>query len=170
MSSYNHGSPVTDAQQVARCAYLQPSAAPSPSNLLRRVLPTRMSQTVYVQSHPAPTSVQNAHDQDKNPGQTTVHSAIGFMSTSLPSLRLLLKSIISTEPWLLDPEVAPMPWIEGHSKLPKGPLCFGIFASDDSVTPHPPIARGIRIAAEAVRKAGHKAGLSCPYLARQILT
>jgi len=36
------------------------------------------------------------------------------------------------------------------------PIKFGIFWSDNIVTPHPPIKRGLQIVVEAVRRAGHK--------------
>ncbi|KAF2757566.1 general amidase [Pseudovirgaria hyperparasitica] len=89
------------------------------------------------------------------PGQTLVPSAIGFLSTTLPALELIMKSVLSTQPWLRDPDVVEIPWRDGLSPCrPK--LCFAVLRNDGMVTPHPPIARGIDIVVEAVKKAGHE--------------
>lgn len=45
-----------------------------------------------------------------NPGQNTYRSTVGFLSTSLAGLELVLRSVLSTEPWLRDPAVVPIPF------------------------------------------------------------
>lgn len=54
-----------------------------------------------------------------------------------------------------------LPWREvddggaGGSSASR-PLCLAVLDCDGVVVPHPPIARGIRIVIDALRKAGHK--------------
>lgn len=90
-----------------------------------------------------------------NPGQTIVNSAIGFMSTSLAALPLIMNSVLSTQPWLRDPDVVEIPWRSHLTETPKK-LCFAVIRNDGICTPHPPIARGVEIAVDAVKKGGHE--------------
>ncbi|KAL1870409.1 hypothetical protein VTK73DRAFT_2647 [Phialemonium thermophilum] len=94
------------------------------------------------------------------------------MSTSLDGLELLLRSLLSTEPWLRDPAVVPIPFRKDvvdafisradkdgtavAATTSKRPLKFGVFWSDGVVQPHPPVTRGLKMVVEALRKAGHK--------------
>jgi amidase len=90
------------------------------------------------------------------------------MSTSIDAIQLVMKSILSTKPWLRDPIVTPFPWRQeivadilsranedgsGNDQLP---LKFGIFWTDNVVSPHPPISRGLRLMVDSIQKAGHK--------------
>ncbi|OCL12926.1 general amidase [Glonium stellatum] len=94
---------------------------------------------------------------NSNPGQTMVPSAIGFMATALSSLKLIMESILSTEPWLRDPEVVPIPWRKEHElTVPHPKLCFAIIDTDNIVTPHPPVARGMKLVRKAIERAGHE--------------
>lgn len=102
------------------------------------------------------------------PGQTTYPSTVGVMGTSVGALHLVTKSLISTKPWLRDPNVVPLPWRESiHTETlqraePNGsakghsPLKLGIYWTDNVVTPHPPISRGLRTVVDALKNAGHK--------------
>ena len=68
-----------------------------------------------------------------------------------------MTSLLSIKPWLTDPDVVEIPWrhvveLEARNTL----LCFAVFPNDGKVAPHPPIARGIEIVVDAVKKAGHK--------------
>ncbi|KAJ4252896.1 hypothetical protein NW762_010802 [Fusarium torreyae] len=104
-----------------------------------------------------------------NPGQDTYRSTVGFMGTSIDAIELLLKSIIGTEPWGRDPAVIPLPFRqetlesymsradpEGNAKASEKPLKMGVLWSDGMVGLHPPVLRGLRMVAEALKKAGHK--------------
>ncbi|KAK4548332.1 hypothetical protein LTR36_010202 [Oleoguttula mirabilis] len=103
-----------------------------------------------------------------NPGQDTYASSVGVMGASLGAVGLVLKSLISTQPWLRDPSVVPIPWRQQIVEETLGrnrdkdtnatskPLKLGVYWDDGVVTPHPPVARELRIVAEAVEKAGHK--------------
>ncbi|KAI1362114.1 amidase signature domain-containing protein [Xylaria arbuscula] len=105
---------------------------------------------------------------NSNPGQNTYRSTVGIMSTSLGGLDLLLRSNLSTEPWLRDPAVVPIPFRDEISKQHelransdgtangKMPLKLGVLWRDGAVQPHPPITRGLKIVVEAMRSAGHK--------------
>ncbi len=76
----------------------------------------------------------------------------------IPNLRLVFKSLLSTEPWLLDPDCLAVPYREEKEISIASPptLAFGYFESDRVVTPHPPIIRALRIASKALQSAGHK--------------
>ncbi|RWA08465.1 hypothetical protein EKO27_g6644 [Xylaria grammica] len=106
---------------------------------------------------------------NNNPGQNVYRSTIGFLSTSLGGLDLLLRSELSTKPWLRDPEVVPLPFRDdiaseyesranpdGTAKASAKPLKLGVLWTDCDVQPHPPITRGLRIVVEAMRGAGHE--------------
>ena len=92
-----------------------------------------------------------------------IPSVVGIMGDSIQSLRLVLKSLLSTKPWLRDPDVINMPW-RGDKRNTEGstgdrkPLSFGLMQNDGVVTPHPPIARALRIVVKAVQEAGHEVG------------
>lgn len=97
------------------------------------------------------------------------------MGTSLDALRLLMTSILSTQPWWRDPNVINVPWRQDivdatlSRATPTGlsnnkmPLKLGIFRTDGIVTPHPPIARGVNLVANAVEAAGHQASWGTPW-------
>ncbi|KAI0541303.1 amidase signature domain-containing protein [Xylaria digitata] len=106
---------------------------------------------------------------NNNPGQNVYRSTVGFLSTSLGGLDLLLRSELSTKPWLRDPEVVPLPFRndvaseyesranpDGTAKASVNPLKLGVLWTDCDVQPHPPITRGLRMVVEAMRAAGHK--------------
>ncbi|MCJ1377476.1 hypothetical protein MMC17_000571 [Xylographa soralifera] len=77
-------------------------------------------------------------------------------------------SVLSTQPWLRDPQVVCMPWRQNiiDSTLARAssngtatgklPLKLGIYWTDNVVGSQPPIVRGLRTVYEAVQKAGHK--------------
>lgn len=97
------------------------------------------------------------------PGETTYASSVGVMGTTVDALRLVLSAILSTQPWIRDPVVAPIPWrnqiIEetlARCEAGRAPLKLGIFWTDEWVTPHPPVQRALRVVVDAVTGAGHK--------------
>ena len=99
-------------------------------------------------------------------GQNTVLSVLGPMSTSAAALRLVFKSILSQKPWLHDPLALEIPWrdeIEQEtlalikkSTEATGQLSFGVVKGDGLIQPHPPIARGLKIAIHTLERLGHK--------------
>ena len=95
-----------------------------------------------------------------------IPTVVGILGPSISSLRLVFKALLSSEPWLHDPEVLPIPYradAEYHPETSKD-LSFGILTSDGVVNPHPPITRAVRMVAEALKAEGHKVAL-CPYMA-----
>lgn len=103
-----------------------------------------------------------------NPGQLNYASSVGVMATSIESTKLLMSALLSTKPWLRDPDVVPLPWRSDIAKqtmrratsegkaTDQTPLRLGILFEDGFMTPHPPITRGLRIVHKALAEAGHK--------------
>ncbi|KAK3376423.1 amidase signature domain-containing protein [Lasiosphaeria ovina] len=119
---------------------------------------------------PTPERISYRDAANTNPGQNTYRSTVGFLSTSLGGLDLILRSVLSTRPWLADPAVVPIPFRQdvvdeylararpdGSAQPSARPLKLGVLWNDGIVTPHPPVTRGIHMLADAVRQAGHKA-------------
>lgn len=101
-------------------------------------------------------------------GQNSVLSVVGPLATTAGSLRLLVKSILSQQPWLHDPLVVELPWRDEQeqeilnliksSTAGKGKLAFGILKHDGVVTPQPPVSRAVQIVSTTLEKLGHKVG------------
>ncbi|MCJ1309737.1 Acetamidase [Agyrium rufum] len=94
-------------------------------------------------------------------GQNTVLSVVGPLSHSVEGLRLVMKSLLSQEPWLYDPLVVELPWREEHAvevqKLSKdGKLAFGVMKHDGVVTSFPPVQRAVDEVVASLEKQGHK--------------
>ncbi|KAF5127739.1 Acetamidase [Metarhizium anisopliae] len=117
---------------------------------------------------PTPERVSYRDVANTNPGQNTYRSTVGFLSTSLDGLELILRGILSTKPWLNDPAVVPMPFrqalvddytcrveLNGSVKKSKQPLKLGVLWTDGLVQPHPPVTRGLNTLVAALKGAGH---------------
>lgn len=90
------------------------------------------------------------------------------MGTTLEALQLVMSSVLSTQPWLRDPNVVHIPWRQDiiDSTLgraaPNGcsndepSLRLAIYWTDHVVTPQPPITRGLHMVVDAVKRAGHE--------------
>ena len=94
-------------------------------------------------------------------GQNSVLSVVGPLAHSARSLRLVIKGLLSQQPWLHDPLVHEIPWREDQEKqmldlLNTSKLAFGIYKDDGIVTPHPPVQRALDIAVKTLEKMGHK--------------
>ncbi|KAI6351324.1 hypothetical protein MCOR25_010012 [Pyricularia grisea] len=103
------------------------------------------------------------------PGQTTYRSAVGYMGTSIDGLNLMLQSVLSTNPWVKDPAVLPLPYRQdvmrdylGRSPSQGKPLKLGILWRDGIIEPHPPVTRAITMVYDALKKAGHSTVDWCP--------
>ena len=104
----------------------------------------------------------------QNPGQDTYASSVGVMGTSVDALKLVMTSVLSTEPWVQDPNVVKMPWddIIEASTLARAnldgsagsgrPLKIGIYWSDNVVRPQPPVSRGVKLVHNVLKHMGHK--------------
>lgn len=90
-------------------------------------------------------------------GQEHVPSAVGPMTRSLMALIDVLKAVIKTEPWRMDPSLPPIPWNdEVFSAIKKRPIVFGLMPDDGVVKTHPPIQRVFDDTVEKLTRAGHK--------------
>lgn len=86
------------------------------------------------------------------------------MGTSLDGIDLGFKALLSTQPWANDPAVVPVPYRQEifdaysarGSRAGARPLKIGVLWSDGLVEPHPPVRRGLKLLAKAVKNAGHK--------------
>lgn len=102
-------------------------------------------------------------------GQNSVLSVVGPLATSVASLRLITKAILSQKPWLHDPLVHELPWRYEQEKEvleltggigdagKVGKLSFGILMSDGSVNPQPPVRRALNMVVSALQNLGHEA-------------
>lgn len=86
-------------------------------------------------------------------GQEAVISVNGPMARELKDIKLFTKSVIETEPWLIDPKCVPIPWrtVETPKKLK-----IGVLWNDGIVTPTPPVARALKATVSKLRGAGHE--------------
>ncbi|KAG1747892.1 general amidase [Suillus paluster] len=93
-------------------------------------------------------------------GQDSVLSVFGPMTTSIGGVKVFMKAVINTKPWLKDPLVVRKKWDEDEYNLADHgsgkDLCFAIIWDDGVVVPHPPIRRSLEITKAALQKAGHK--------------
>ncbi|KAJ5923244.1 hypothetical protein N7454_008489 [Penicillium verhagenii] len=99
-------------------------------------------------------------------GQISILSVIGPLAPTARSLTMLFKAVLSQEPWYHDPLVLELPWRdeivqETHSLIKRAgsgesSLAFGFMAYDGVGRIHPPIARGMKIVEQTLRRLGHK--------------
>lgn len=96
-------------------------------------------------------------------GADTVESVLGPMSTSLSGLKLFMKTVLNSQPWLSEPALIPFPWRE--FELPKDrPLRIGVLWNDETVQPHPPITRALKTVTDRLQSRGIEVVDFKPYL------
>jgi amidase len=90
------------------------------------------------------------------------------MGTTIDAVKLVMTSILSTQPWIRDPAVVSMPWNSDLEKSTlarasadgaaneKQPLKLGVFCSDSVVGPQPSIKRGLRLVHDFLKSMGHR--------------
>jgi amidase len=90
-------------------------------------------------------------------GQSHVPSSIGPLTRDLPTLITVMKESMLAEPWILDPNVTPLPWREDiFQSIQKRPLRVGMIFDDGVVKPHPEIEAAVRLAADMLEAAEHE--------------
>jgi amidase len=97
-------------------------------------------------------------------GQNSILSVVGPLATSVGALKLVIKGILSQQPWLHDPLVCEIPWrdeqeqaiLEVVKSSGSGRLAFGVLRHDGIVQPQPPVRRAVEIAIRTIEKLGHK--------------
>ncbi|KAL5414614.1 hypothetical protein PMIN03_003114 [Paraphaeosphaeria minitans] len=96
-------------------------------------------------------------------GADTVVSVLGPMSTSLSGLKLFMKTVVDSQPWLTEPALVPFPWRE--YQLPQDrPLRIGVLWDDQIVRPHPPVTRALKTVADGLQMQGIEVVNFKPYL------
>ncbi|KAJ0419072.1 amidase signature domain-containing protein [Aspergillus carlsbadensis] len=93
-------------------------------------------------------------------GQEVMPTVVGIMGHSVDALQMIIKSLLSSEPWLHDPYALPIPWRSEKEYNPRNELgykpAFGYLANDGVLTPHPPVSRAMEIVKEALANKGHQ--------------
>ncbi|KAG1881700.1 general amidase [Suillus tomentosus] len=93
-------------------------------------------------------------------GQDSILSVFGPMTNSLSGLKVFMKAVVDSSPWLKDPLAVRKKWNEDEYELADHgsgkDLCFAIMWDDGVVVPHPPIRRSLEMTKAALQKAGHK--------------
>ncbi|KAG2366570.1 general amidase [Suillus spraguei] len=93
-------------------------------------------------------------------GQDSILSVFGPMTSSIGGLKVFMKAVVNSKPWLKDPLAVRKKWDEDEYDLVDHgsgkDLCFAIMWDDGVIVPHPPIRRSLEITKAALQKAGHK--------------
>lgn len=90
-------------------------------------------------------------------GQSHVPSSVGPLTRDLSALVDVTKQCLLAEPWILDPNVTPLPWREDvYQLIQERPLKIGVIFDDGVVKPHPEIEAAVRLAASWLKAAGHE--------------
>jgi amidase len=77
-------------------------------------------------------------------GADPIPGVIGPMSTSLEGIKLFMKTVIESKPWLIEPALVPIPWDSDVHISSQKPLKVAIMWNDGVVTPHPPVTRALQ--------------------------
>jgi Asp-tRNA(Asn)/Glu-tRNA(Gln) amidotransferase A subunit family amidase len=83
-------------------------------------------------------------------GADPITGVIGPLSTSLEGIKLFMKTVIDTQPWLSEPALIPLPWSPFQISEDR-PLKIAIMWNDGVVTPHPPITRAMQEVASRLK-------------------
>ncbi|KAL8733922.1 MAG: hypothetical protein Q9181_003397 [Wetmoreana brouardii] len=90
-------------------------------------------------------------------GQNSVLSVVGPLANSVSTLQLLVKSLLTREPWLHDPLVHELPWREDKAMIPQNQkLSFAVLRHDGGVSLHPPVKRAVETVVNTLKDQGHK--------------
>lgn len=89
-------------------------------------------------------------------GQGHVPSSVGPMTRSLSTLVTVMKGVIDSKPWTLDPNVTPIPWqMQTYEEIQSRRLTIGVLIDDGVVKVHPPIERALKELIVKLEAAGH---------------
>ncbi|GAM89787.1 hypothetical protein ANO11243_078260 [Dothideomycetidae sp. 11243] len=99
-----------------------------------------------------------ANSFDGAPG---VLSVVGPLAPNAGALRLVVKGILSREPWYYDPLVHELPYRAELEKATidlarSGRLCVAVMRHDRVCGVHPPVARALEKVVEVLKGEGHK--------------
>lgn len=83
----------------------------------------------------------------------SIQSCSGPLATSARDLELLVRCVVSSDPWQLDSTVIFSPW---RQVTPKPTLRLGFILEDSHFPLHPPVLRTLTTATEKLKRAGHE--------------
>lgn len=94
-------------------------------------------------------------------GAPSILSVVGPLATTPAGLKLVVQSLLETEPWMHDPLVHPIPWrIEQEQSVKKlvqeKRLTFAVFRYDGMASVHPPVKRAVEELVKKLEDQGHK--------------
>ncbi|TCD65745.1 hypothetical protein EIP91_002229 [Steccherinum ochraceum] len=93
-------------------------------------------------------------------GQDSVPSVFGPICNSLDGVKIFMKAVIDSKPWLKDPLAVRKAWDEEAYQLAEHgygkSLVFGIVWNNGAKVPHPPVTRALEMTKAALVAAGHK--------------
>ena len=79
---------------------------------------------------------------------------IGPQGVSVRDCELLVKTVVESEPWGVDPNVINVPWRKVGERT--GPLRFGLIRGHPKRPLHPPVARALHTTATKLKSEGHQ--------------
>lgn len=104
------------------------------------------------------------------PGHAGILPVAGPLATSMRSCELIMKTIMSHDPWKLDVNCLHIPW-RGLKAPNEGRLRIGVVEDDGMLTATPPMRRALSEAKEKLEKAGMRlVDIRLPNVARDIGT
>lgn len=86
-------------------------------------------------------------------GQEAVLSVNGPMARTLEDITLFARTVVESQPWLVDPKCLPIPWRDVE---PKKKLKIALMTNDGIVMPTPPVTRALKETTDKLRSAGHE--------------
>ncbi|KAL9023266.1 MAG: hypothetical protein Q9180_008305, partial [Flavoplaca navasiana] len=81
-------------------------------------------------------------------GGSYIAGTLGPLSTDLEGIEIMMKVILASKPWIIDPTLVPIPWRDNSCEAERSRrrrIKIGIMRSDDVVTPHPSVTRGLEM-------------------------
>lgn len=90
-------------------------------------------------------------------GQQTIASVVGPMARSIEDIEMIMKVIVGSSPWTVDPYCVPMQWrSDAMHEVTNRKLRIGLFEWDGVCLPQPPIRNALKRTAAALQAAGHE--------------
>ena len=81
-------------------------------------------------------------------GGSYIAGTLGPLSTNLEGIEIMMKVMLASKPWIINPTLVPIPWRDNSCEAERSRrrrIKIGIMWSDDVVTPHPSVTRGLEM-------------------------
>ena len=86
-------------------------------------------------------------------GSEHIIPVIGPLSTSLGGIKISMRTIVAAKPWLVEPSLLPIPWIDNQSnRISRRPLKIAVLWNDGVVQPHPPVIRTLKEVTDKLKR------------------